>query len=166
MLISQLKINDLVAILFPETGLNSSYKEYAIVTNVDESTRETQIRPFSQSDIISIPWDKADIANQIADIPLSKIWFEKLGFEPKEGNLFALPSYEYWYERTVIVNEFVFIIQAKLENGIWVLVFPKPTAKFMCRFENLSSVRSLQNMIRSKYHIELPLDYKKSYDPL
>lgn len=160
MFISQLKVNDLVSIHFPETKANTSYTEYAIVTKVDDNKRATEIRPLNQNDVITVPWDKSDISSQIIDIPLSNTWVEKFGFEPKEGNLYALPLHEYWYERTIIVNELVFIIQVKLENGFWVLVLPKPEANFMCRFENLSTVRSLQNKVRYKYGIELPLDLK------
>jgi len=85
---------------------------------------------------------------------------KNLGLSLRKETLYALPLHEYWYERTIIVNELVFIIQVKLENGFWVLVLPKPEANFMCRFENLSTVRSLQNKVRYKYGIELPLDLK------
>lgn len=149
MIISQLKPNDIVSIHFPETKQNKELSQFAIVTEVDDEKQETKIRPFGQTDAIIVPWDMADIADQIKDVPLSKSLVERFGFSAAEGNLFMLPQHEYWYELTLMPNGYVTVIQIKIENGEWVAIIPKFEAYFGCRFEYIPSVRALQNFIRS-----------------
>jgi len=43
MFISQLKVNDLVSIHFPETKANTSYTEYAIVIKVDDNNEQLRL---------------------------------------------------------------------------------------------------------------------------
>lgn len=157
-MISQLRTGDLIAVRCPETKLNAPLAEPAIVVDVDDLKRTIHIRPLNQREELALSWDELDIANRIVDIPLTKIWIAKLGFELKEGALYALPTHEYWFERIFEVNGFTIKIQLKIEKGEWVLVIPKSEAYFLCRFEALSSIRSLQNKVKSIYGVELPID--------
>lgn len=151
-------MGDLIAIQYPETRYNASFKEFAIVTKVDDAIRKTHIQPLPQREELALSWDKLDIANQIVDIPLTKDLVTKLGFDLKEGALYALPTHECWYERIINANGFIIKIQLKIEKGEWVLVIPKSEAHFLCKFETLSSIRSLQNKVKSIYGVNLPLN--------
>lgn len=155
MIISQLNINDIVAIHFPETKNNNEFGDHAIVTAQDDKQRQMTVKIFGQESELQLPWDKKDICDQIDDIPLDRSWLTKLSFNDASGRLFMLPQNESWMELMLSSNGISFSIKVKREPNEWMMVIPKDKAFYGCRFESLSTVRSLQNKIRKVYGIEL-----------
>ena len=163
MIISQLSINDIVSIHFPKTKNNDEFYEYAIVIAQDDKQRQMTVKILGQDSELVLPWDKKDVCDQIVDIPLDKSWLVKLMFKEACGRLYMLPEDENWWELPLRSNGISFTIRVKREPSEWVMIVPKDSAWYGCRFESLSTVRSLQNKIRKEYGIELP---NKLYEAL
>lgn len=154
--ISQLRVNDIIAVHYPETKANDEFRDYAIVTAQDAGSRQVTLKIFGQDSELILPWDKKDICDQIEDVALDRQWLEKLQFEEQTGHLYMLPLEETWWELRLCQNGYSCEIRVKREPNEWVHIVRKDSAMFGCRFESLSTVRSLQNCIRNVYGIELP----------